>query len=309
VKALLPTLLALGLLAAPARAQLAPKPIVYNEAAGDGSIELDREIKEAYAAMFTITDTTASEGYTEPSATAGTLPTAATDSTGNPIEGYVRMAYIVTANGRVAETRVLRATDRRLVDAALGAMAGWRFAPGRLNGVAVPTTAAQEFTFGGVDPSNGFVPTGLIMYQSQDILLRRLPSRDAFGAYLDQLKRVARHFFVGTTAPETIQIVVILRPGRSPRAWFVSSARMGNAPELEPLRRLLEGVPPAEVTGGPIAFAITGVVAGGDGKDPPPAKEARGPVPQEWRDAAKSLQVPLAVSSDGYLNLVWREAK
>jgi len=64
-----------------------------------------------------------------------------------------------------------------------------------------------------------------------------------------------------------------------------------------------------EVRGGPVAFAISAQIAGGDGKVPADSQDSKWPVPSAWRDAAKSLQVPLPVSSDGYLNLVWREAR
>jgi hypothetical protein len=309
LKAFTRIILSTVLLSACALGQEPAKPVVYNNAEGDGSLELDREIKAAYSARFTIVDTRRSEGFVEPSATAGSLPRFARDAEGRPLVGYVRVAYVVTAAGLVAEPVALRATDRRLIAAATDAMKDWRFAPGKLNGAAVATTAAQEFNFGPADFSNGFATDRLIMYQTSDILLRRAPGPDEFGAYYNRLKSVAHNFFVGVTTPEALQIVVVMQPGRHSRVWFVSSTRAGDAKELEPLRRLLEAVTPVEVREGPVAFAISAEIAGGDGRGPAREKKGGQPVPKEWQDAAKALEVPLPVSSDGYLNLVWREAR
>jgi hypothetical protein len=282
-------------------------PVVYNNVDGDGSAGLDHAIKEAYSGRYRIVDTRRSDGFAEPNPTEGNLPNTASDELGKPLAGYVLAAYIVNTEGTVADPVVLKTTDVRLSAVAIAAMVHWRFTPGTLNGVAVATTAAQEFTFGAADGAIGFRTDRIAVYQDQEVLLKRLPGPDVFGAYVKRLGLVAHNFFVGDSTPERLDLVFALRPGATPRAWFVSSTRAGDAKELEPLRKLLEGVPGVEIRGGPVAFALSARIAGGGG--PPQTRDSPPPIPREWRDAAESLKEPSAYSSDEFLNSLWRDAR
>ena len=297
------------MLAAASQAQPAAKPVVYNEVEGDGSLALDSQIKAAYAPAFTIVDTKKSDGFAEAVPSAGSLPGAVRDQGDSLLGGYVLVAYIVTSGGLVANPVVLQSTDRRLADAALEAMKGWRFIPATLKGAAVATTAAQDFSFGPLDLSNGFFYDRLITYQPSEVLFRRLPGRDDVNGYLAELRLVAHNFFLGASKPETLQIVFIVQPGGHARFWFVSSIRDGDAAELAPLRRLLEAVTPLAVHDGPVALAVAGRVAGGDGKAPLIGAGFTRPVPAEWKEAVRGVDPPLPVSADGYLNLVWSKAR
>jgi hypothetical protein len=293
-------------IAAAALAQAAEKPVLYNNLEGDGGVTLDRAIKDAFAAKYTIVDTSRAAGYAEPDATAGDLPKTATDEQGQYLAGYVLVAYIVTADGLVAEPVVLKSNDERLSKVALDAMAHWRFTPGKLNGVAVATTAAQEFNFGPVDVSNGYRLDRIVVYQPNDILVQRMPSSDVVKAYIYDLKQVAHNFFVGDSTPEIFHIVVVVRPGFRARVWFESSARPGDSKELEPLRKLLEAVRPMPVRGGPVIMGLTASIAGGDHKDH--SKDAY-PVPSEWREIARSMKTPAPISSDAFLDAAWPDAR
>lgn len=283
-------------------------PVVYNDIGGDADVTLDRAIKAAYGPRYAIVDTGRSAGYSGPSPTAGSLPRAAAGPAGKPLSGYVLAAYIVTALGEVADPVILKATDPRLRPVVLEAMRHWRFKPGRLNGQPVASTAAQEFVFGSYG-SDAFVVDHVAIYQTPQVLLRRLPNPDTFGAYVEQLKQVEHDFFVGATRPETFSVVVELWPGRRSRVWFVSSRRASSAPELGPLRALLEGVPPVDALEGPAAFAIVGSVAGGDPKSPAGGRDAPPPIPAEWREAVHAGGSALAFGTDEFLRTVWREAR
>jgi hypothetical protein len=117
-----------------------------------------------------------------------------------------------------------------------------------------------------------------------------------------QLEKVSADYFAAAKDPETLDIVVAVKPGKRSRVWFVSSRRKSTK-ELEPLRKKLEAVPALAVFGGPVAFAISGAVVGGDGKAGNASKEGP-PLPKEWTDAAAkekgSIEVP-----EGFLRLVW----
>lgn len=299
---------ALLLSAACACGGASPKTVVYNDMGGDGGVALDRGIKAAYGARFTLVDTGRSAGYAGPVTTAGSMPGVVTDGAGRPIVGYVLAAYIVSAEGRVTDPVILKTTDARLSAAALDAMAHWRFTPATLNGAPVASTAAQEFNFGAPDASAGFLMDRVAIYQPAEVLLKRLPGADVFGAYLGRLKEVVHNFFVGDAVAESFSVVIALQPGGHTRIWFVSSRRPGDAAELAPLRALLLNVPPVEVREGPAAFAMVGRIAGGDSSVPPGDKDSPPPVPKAWRDAA-GAQPGVPYSSDAFLARVQERAR
>jgi len=282
---------------------------VYNDIGGDASVTLDRAIKGAYGAHYTIVDMDRAKGYSGPRPTAGELPSTAAGPSGEPLAGYVLAAYIVTVEGVVADPVILKATDKRLGDVALEAMRRWRFSPATLNGSAVASTAAQEFTFGPGARSDSFQVDHIAVYQSPEVLLRRLPDSAAFGAYIERLRQVAGHFFAGSTEPEALSIVVEIHPGRRSRVWFLSSKRAGDAPELGPLRTLLEAVEPVDVREGPAAFAIVASVAGGDPRSPAGDRQAPPPIPREWRDLLAEAAAGVPYGTDAFLEAVWRSAR
>jgi hypothetical protein len=307
LKTAIPFLAAALLLPASAAAEAA-LPVAYNNLAGDGGVALDQMIKHAYAGRYTIVDIRSSAGYAEPTAVAGDLPRYIKDAHGQLIVGYVLVTYIVGADGAVATPVIIKGDDERVCRAALDIMAGWRFRPATLKGTAVASTAAQEFNFGQDEDANGFRFEHVVVYQPNDVMVRRMPPTERMKSYVSQMGDVAHNFFVGDAAKETFSIVVITRPGKRTRVWFVSSTRPGNAPELEPLRRLLEAVPALDVRGGPLILGFTALIAGGDGKDQAMSEEYHNPMPDEWRQAMRALKDPVPVGSDAFVDLVWPDA-
>jgi TonB family protein len=299
--------LLLLLLANPCRAQ--DKPIAYNNMEGDGGVALDRQIKDAFGAKYAVVDTRQSEGYAEPEPVAGHMPKSPATASGQLLGGYVLVVYIVSAQGLVTDPVVVRSSDPRLTEVALRAMAQWRFRPGTLKGSAVATTAAQEFSFGPLDVSNGYQMKRLASYQSRDVLIRRMPPAEAVSGYLAQLKEVAHNFFVGVAVPETLHVVVVVRPGGRSRVWLASSVRPGDSPELVPLRQLLEAVKPIDVREGPVILALSGTVAGGDDPASLEGDAYHNPIPEAWRRAAGGRSDPPPFSSDAFIDLVWPEGK
>jgi TonB family protein len=290
------------LLALPLAAFAQPAhPTLYNNLDGDRDVELDRLIKQAYGPRFTIIDTGAAQGFAGPVATQGEMPANARDSSGRSLGGYVMVIYVINAEGRVAEPVVVRNSDPRLDQAALGAMAQWRFTPATVGGTPVASTAAQEFNFGPVDVSFGYQLQRVVTYQSTDILIHRTPPKPEMQAYLKNLSDSIHRFIVGETRPENLDVVLILRPGRRVRCWIVSSRRPGGGPELAPLRTLLEAVPAAEVKDGPVAIALQGIVAGGATPQP----ESYRPIPQEWQERERGLKEALPYASDAFMALVF----
>lgn len=298
-----------ALLSARVFADTPAKPVLYNHLEGDGGVELDKAIKAAYGDKFNIVDIRLSDGFEEPEATAGKMPDPIRNEFGQLVGGYVLATYLVTPEGLVADPVIVSATDPHLAEAALEAMADWRFKPGTLRGAAVATTAAQEFTFGPTTASTGYRMDRVGTYQGHDVLLARMPEREVVFAYVDRIKDVTHKFFVGAKVPEVFHIVVVVRPDGWARFWFVSSKPGANAADLEPLRRLLEAIPTMKVKGGPVILAVSGRIAGGDGSESLEKNAYESPVPREWRDLAKAKNIPLAFSTDEFQNLVWDESK
>jgi len=126
--------------------------------------------------------------------------------------------------------------------------------------------------------ATGFKTERLSLYQTDEVLRARLTSTESLAEYFKKLEAVCTDFFATATEPETLHIVVAVKPGKVARIWFVSSTR-GDDKALEPLRQKLEAVPPLEVFAGPLAFAISAKIAGGDGKSGYKDKNAGPPIP------------------------------
>lgn len=283
--------LAFGICGLTAHAQ--QKPVVYNNSEA-GDTPLDRAVKKAYSEKFAITDTTAAAGYQSPKPVMGGLPDSAQSTEGEPLEGYVLIAYVISAEGLVEHPVVLKTTNEALNRTALDAMEEWRFVPGTVKGKPVATTAAQEFKFDIV--KSGFETTNIVLYQPDDVVQKRLPGAGHLAAYLQKLQTAATETFADTTKADALDIVVAVRPGGKARVWLSGSTL--DAGTLQSLREKLEAIPPVQVKDGPVAFAISGRIAGGAtvGEEPP--------MPQEWQEAVKKLPQPVVIP-DGLLDTVW----
>src|SRR5437868_3763259 len=122
-------------------------------------------------------------------------------------------------------------------------------------------------------PAEGFEIDHFVFYLPEEIMEARIGSEGDFVNYGKQLRAICTEFFATTKTPETLHIVVVVRPGKRARVWFISSTRPAPDAQLEPLRKKLEAIPPCDVHEGPVAFAISAKLAGGDGKSPKDGKD------------------------------------
>jgi len=271
----------------------ADKPVVYNKADG-GDTPLDRAIKKVYADKFTIEDATVASGYASPKPTAGGLPRTALDGAGEPLAGYVLIAYIVTDEGLASDPVILNSSNEQLNRTALDAMKEWRFVPGSIKGKPVRTTAAQEFVF--KTEKSGFETTNIVLYQPDDVLKKRLPGTGHLAAYIEKVQSAAAGMLGKITTPETLVIVVAARPDRTSRVWLMGSDL--DEKTQAGLREQLEAIPPVELKDGPVAFAICATLAGG------PEFTETPPMPEEWKKAAEKLAQPVEMP-DAILKEIW----
>ena len=122
------------------------KPTIYNPTTEENA-DRSRQLAARYSSKFTVVDIRDDTDYVPPKPNAGGLPRTAVSKSGEPLSGYVLVAYIITAEGRAADPHVMKTTNERLNGVAINAMNEWRFVPATLKNVPIPTTAAQEFNF------------------------------------------------------------------------------------------------------------------------------------------------------------------
>jgi hypothetical protein len=158
-----------------------------------------------------------------------------------------------------------------------------------------------------LDTPIGFETDSVVLYQPKEIMQARVAAVAEFANYIKQLQTVCAEFFATSKTPETLHVVVAVRPGKRGRVWLISSIRPAPDTHREQLRKKLEAIPPCEVRDGPVAFAISARLAGGAGKNPKGDKVFQPPIPKEWQDAVKGKEGVLL--PDGFLDLVWPDKK
>jgi len=133
----------------------------------------------------------------------------------------------------------------------------------------------------------------LVMMQSEDELQGRMPSEDALSAYSgavaaanDSLPSVGGF------------IVVAVRPGKRSNAWLDFDPALPPAVATA-LVADIRKVPPLEVQGGPLVFAIKLGFADGV----PPQRMA--PSPPEWKTAAAKAGRPMDTAE--LVERAWRD--
>jgi hypothetical protein len=139
--------LALGLLALwVASASASDCPIVYLR--GGELSKFDHIAHQVMDGRYHIVDIDpVAHAFVDPKALSGSMPSAPADTDGQPLHGYVLLAYVITSTGQVESPRLVKSTDTRLTALALAATETWRLAPGEADGKAVCVVAIQEFNF------------------------------------------------------------------------------------------------------------------------------------------------------------------
>src|SRR5262245_12116100 len=93
------------------------------------------------------------------------------------------------------------------------------------------------------DAPKGFETDNVVLYQPNEVLEARLAAVDDLAGYIKKLQAVCTEFFATAATPETLNVVVAVRPGKRSRVWLVSSTRPAPDAERDPLRTKLEAEP------------------------------------------------------------------
>jgi hypothetical protein len=147
----------------------------------------------------------------------------------------------------------------------------------------------------------GALSTDSVVLYQPDAEFAARTSAEEIAALLKSIDPIAARWFTAASPPQTLDIVVVVKPGRRVRYWFVSS-RGDDAEAFAGYRRDLAAIQAPEVRA-PVVLAVLGSVGGATRSTSGAAFEP--PFPSEWRAAIEkagkdSVQVP-----DGLLPLVW----
>lgn len=119
-------------------------PVVYNDVSA-GVAAIDRDARKAYAGKFRIVEVTERDGFM-----AGRMK-AMSDRFADPrsmrqkkVPGKIVFLFVVTADGRAVEPRVLQSSHPRASDSLVSTLLVLRFVPARLRGVAVASVRSVE---------------------------------------------------------------------------------------------------------------------------------------------------------------------
>jgi len=157
----------------------------------------------------------------------------------------------------------------------------------------------------GEKSDKGFNVVNLALYQGQDVLEQRVHV-EPLSAFVKQLEGICENFFANDTTPQALNIVVVIKPGKRFRVWFVPSVEAVGARPFDALRMELEEAQAPEVVGGPVAVAIMAAAGGAERRVPDP-KSFQPPMPEEWKDAASRAGRPVLILDD-IMDAVWPEA-
>jgi hypothetical protein len=151
-------------------------------------------------------------------------------------------------------------------------------------------------------PHPGTMPA-VLLHQPDPILSERLKDAKAFAAYIQRIQAECDSYFrrARPRGPQTLDVVVLLKPGNRDRFWLVYDPPQTDQAPDRALLKNLQAIYPSPVEKGPVSFSLRFLLWGATEPD---ARGPRGPLlPQEWRDVIGTNQS--VVIPDGIIPKVW----
>jgi hypothetical protein len=148
-----------------------------------------------------------------------------------------------------------------------------------------------------------FPQPALLLHQPDPILSDRLKDAKAFAAFVRRIQAESESYFrrAQPRAPQTLDVVIILKPGNRDRFWLVYEPPQSEPVPDRALLKNLQTIYPPPVEKGPVSFTLRFLLWGATEPDP---RGPRGPLlPLEWRDAIGTNQN--VVIPDGIIPKVW----
>jgi hypothetical protein len=148
-------------------------------------------------------------------------------------------------------------------------------------------------------PSDSFRRGEIVLYQPDEVLVALGVETTAMSDYIKELTEVTVRMCAAVATPQTLQVVVAVRPGGRSRVWLVSELPSA---ELSALREALEGVAPPPLKRGPLVFAMNGALADGVPRKLQTSEAFHFPLPDEWK-----LLMAGANTVEDVVNRAWPE--
>lgn len=148
-----------------------------------------------------------------------------------------------------------------------------------------------------------FPQPALMLHQPDEILSPRLKDAKSFARFVHQIQSECDAYFSKAKLrnPQTVDVVVIIKPKNKSRIWLAyEQPQRDAAPDKRLLQRLQRiSAPPVEL--GPVSFSMRLLLWGA--KEPEPWAPRPLFLPAEWHDAIgtnQTVQIP-----DGIIPKVW----
>jgi len=142
----------------------------------------------------------------------------------------------------------------------------------------------------------------VFFHQPDSVLAPRLTDPKSFAAFIQQIQSECDSYFskIRPRNPQTLDVVVIVKPEQKSRFWLVYQPPVINTLRDQALTERLQRLTPPPVKKGPVSFTLRLLLWGAN--EPDPSQPRNLFLPQEWHKAAGTNDVPFP---DGIMSKVW----
>ncbi len=140
----------------------------------------------------------------------------------------------------------------------------------------------------------------VVLYQPDTVMKERVGNVAPLAAYIQKIEVACAAAFT-SEASEGIDVVVVVKPNRQARVWFVSS--LAKMPDRAKLKAEIEAIEAPAVRSGPVVFALRYDLNGFTHRAPEGGNFSP-PIPAEWREKTKDVKEALMIP-DGFIPYVW----
>ena len=149
-------------------------------------------------------------------------------------------------------------------------------------------------------------PVNITLYQPDEVVTALEVDASELSEYIKKLTKSIEQEFSEATIPESLDLVIIVKPGKLSKAWLVSSLK--DSPKRQKFLAKLSTIPSIKTINGPFAFAVTYSIAGG--KTPSlETKKYKLPMPKECQDAIDKSEAEYTRIPEGIVDTVWKTPK
>lgn len=142
----------------------------------------------------------------------------------------------------------------------------------------------------------------ILFHQPDEMLVPRLTDPKSFGAFIQQIQFECDSYFssMRPRSPQTLDVVVVVKPGQKSRFWLVYDPSQANPAGDPALMEKLQKLKPPTVYEGPVSITLRLLLWGATEPDPNQPRNLF--LPQEWHEAAGTNELLIP---DEIMSKVW----